>query len=196
MTVTLTGKTIERQEEVLTDTTLALIDLLHRELNLKRLALLEARKKRIADIASGKELNFLEETKSIREDLTWQVAPLATGLQDRRVEITGPTERKMTINALNSGARVWLADQEDSTTPNWQNVVQGQINLKDAINGTIEFTNETGKKYELRKDQPLATIVMRPRGLHLPEKHLLVDGESGICHCRIIDRNTHDISRL
>ena len=177
MTITIKGEAIERQSEVLNDAAMALIELLHNKLNPKRLALLEARKNRIADIASGKELNFLEETKSIREDLTWQVAPLAPGLQDRRVEITGPTERKMTINALNSGAKVWLADQEDSTTPNWQNVVQGQINLKDAIKGTIEFTNESGKRYELRKDQTLATIVMRPRGFHLPEKHLLVDGE-------------------
>ena len=177
MTVTITGQSIERQGEVLTSSALELIELLHRDLNSKRLELLEMRKKRIAEIASGKELHFLESTKSIREDLSWQVAPLAPGLQDRRVEITGPTERKMTINALNSGAKVWLADQEDSTTPNWHNVIQGQINLKDAINGTIEFTNESGKKYELRNDQPLATIVMRPRGLHLPEKHLLVDGE-------------------
>ena len=178
MTVTITGQSIERQGEVLTSSALELIELLHRDLNSKRLELLEMRKKRIAEIASGKELHFLESTKSIREDLSWQVAPLAPGLQDRRVEITGPTERKMTINALNSGAKVWLADQEDSTTPNWHNVIQGQINLKDAINGTIEFTNESGKKYELRNDQPLATIVMRPRGLHLPEKHLLVDGET------------------
>ena len=177
MTVTIKSEAIERQSEVLNDSALALIELLHKKLNPKRLELLDARKKRIAEIASGKELNFLDSTKSIREDVTWQVAPLAPGLQDRRVEITGPTERKMTINALNSGAKVWLADQEDSTTPNWQNVIQGQINLKDAINGTIGFTNEAGKRYELRKDQSLATIVMRPRGLHLPEKHLLVDGE-------------------
>ena len=177
MTVTIKGEAIERQSEVLNDSALALIELLHNKLNPKRLALLEARKVRIAEIAAGKELHFLDSTKSIREDATWQVAPLAPGLQDRRVEITGPTERKMTINALNSGAKVWLADQEDSTTPNWQNVIQGQINLKDAITGKIGFTNEAGKRYELRQDQPLATIVMRPRGLHLPEKHLLVDGE-------------------
>ena len=139
--------------------------------------LLKKRQERILDIANGKELDFLTETKNVREDGSWKVAPLAPGLIDRRVEITGPTERKMTINALNSGAKVWLADQEDSTTPNWENVVQGQINLNDAINGSIEFTNEAGKKYQLRQDAPLATIVMRPRGLHLPEKHILVDGE-------------------
>ncbi len=177
MTIAITGRSVARQSEVLTETAIELIVKLHRELNERRKELLGARKNRIKEIASGKELHFLEETKSIREDLSWKVAPLAPGLLDRRVEITGPTERKMTINALNSGAKVWLADQEDSTTPNWENVIQGQINLKDAINGDIEFVNEAGKKYQLRSDAPLATIVMRPRGLHLPEKHILIDGE-------------------
>jgi malate synthase len=177
MAIQITGGKIDRQDEVFTESALALIEKLHKSLNPERLQLLAARSRRVQEIAAGKELDFLEETRAIREDLTWQVAPLAPGLKDRRVEITGPTERKMTINALNSGARVWLADQEDSTTPNWENVVQGQINLNDAIRGTIEFTNEAGKRYELKKDAPLATIVMRPRGLHLPEKHILVDGE-------------------
>ena len=103
--------------------------------------------------------------------------PAAPGLNDRRVEITGPTERKMTINALNSGAKVWLADLEDSNTPLWENVINGQLNLLDAITRTIDFTNEAGKRYELRPDSELATIVVRPRGFHLPEKHILVDGE-------------------
>lgn len=177
MAIQINGSSIIRQDEVFTESALSLIEKLHKSLNPKRLELLAARNKRVQDIAAGNELDFLQETKAIREDLTWQVAPLAPGLKDRRVEITGPTERKMTINALNSGAKVWLADQEDSTTPNWENVVQGQINLNDAIRGTIEFTNEAGKRYELKKDAPLATIVMRPRGLHLPEKHILVDGE-------------------
>lgn len=177
MSIQIKGAELNRQAEVLNDNALALIEKLHKQLNPERLRLLQARKLRIEEIALGKELTFLEETKSIRDDLSWQVAPLAPGLIDRRVEITGPTERKMTINALNSGAKVWLADQEDSTTPNWENVVQGQINLNDAIRGTIEFTNEAGKKYQLKSDGPLATIVMRPRGLHLPEKHILVDGE-------------------
>lgn len=177
MSVSVIGNQIQRQEEVLTESALSLIEKLHKSLNSERLRLLDERKKRIAEIELGKELGFLEETRAIREDSSWQVAPLAPGLVDRRVEITGPTERKMTINALNSGAKVWLADQEDATTPNWINVVQGQINLNDAIRGTIEFTNESGKKYQLRSDAPLATIVMRPRGLHLPEKHILVDGE-------------------
>lgn len=177
MAVQINGASINRQDEVFTESALTLIEKLHKSLNPKRLELLAARNRRVQEIAAGKELDFLQETRAIREDLTWQVAPLAPGLKDRRVEITGPTERKMTINALNSGAKVWLADQEDSTTPNWENVVQGQINLNDAIRGTIEFTNEAGKRYELKKDAPLATIVMRPRGLHLPEKHILVDGE-------------------
>jgi malate synthase len=177
MTVKITGEHIDRQEEIFTDSALALIEKLHKELNPRRLELLALRKKRTQEIAEGKELDFLPETKAIREDLSWKVAPLAPGLIDRRVEITGPTERKMTINALNSGAKVWLADQEDSTTPIWSNVVNGQLNLNDAIRGTISFTNEAGKQYKLREDQPLAVIVMRPRGLHLPEKHILVDGE-------------------
>lgn len=177
MSILITGKHIDRQEEILTDSALSLIEKLHNALNPRRLELLQRRIDRVAEIANGKELDFLQETKSIREDDSWQVAALAPGLEDRRVEITGPTERKMTINALNSGAKVWLADQEDSTTPIWENVVLGQINLNDAIRGKIEFTNESGKKYELKKDGPLAVIVMRPRGLHLPEKHILVDGE-------------------
>ncbi|MEN9735728.1 MAG: hypothetical protein RL129_438 [Actinomycetota bacterium] len=177
MTIKITGPHIDRQEEIFTDSALSLIEKLHKELNPKRLELLRRRKERIAAIANGEELKFLPETKAVREDSSWKVAPLAPGLEDRRVEITGPTERKMTINALNSGAKVWLADQEDSTTPIWENVVHGQLNLNDAIRGTIEFTNEAGKKYQLKKESPLAVIVMRPRGLHLPEKHILVDGD-------------------
>ena len=177
MSISISGSKIARGDEVLTEEALALIEKLHLQLNSRRLELLNKRSEKVAEIASGKELNFLSETKAIREDSTWQVAPLAPGLIDRRVEITGPTERKMTINALNSGAKVWLADLEDSNTPNWENVVRGQINLKDAITKTIEFTNENGKKYQLRSDVDLATIVVRPRGLHLPEKHVLVNGE-------------------
>jgi malate synthase len=177
VSISIIGPEVDRQVEVFTDSALSLIEKLHKELNPERLRLLNERKKRVERIAEGIELDFLEETRAIREDSTWRVAALAPGLVDRRVEITGPTERKMTINALNSGAKVWLADQEDSTTPNWSNVVSGQINLNDAIRGTIEFTNEAGKLYKLKSEGELATIVMRPRGLHLPEKHILVDGE-------------------
>ena len=128
-------------------------------------------------IADGGSLDFLAETRAVREDDSWRVAEPAPGLVDRRVEITGPTDRKMTINALNSGAKVWLADHEDANTPLWENVVGGQLNLLDAITGNIDFTSPEGKEYQLRDDGELATIVVRPRGWHLPEKHLLVDGE-------------------
>jgi malate synthase len=122
-------------------------------------------------------LDFLEETRHIRQDDSWQVADPAPGLVDRRVEITGPTDRKMTINALNSGAKVWLADHEDANTPLWRNVIGGQLNLLDAVTRRIDFTSPEGKTYALRPDDELATIVVRPRGWHLPEKHVLVDGE-------------------
>ena len=121
-------------------------------------------------------LDFLPETAHIRADDSWRVAPPAPGLVDRRVEITGPTDRKMTINALNSGANVWLADFEDANTPLWANMIEGQLNLKDALDRTIDFTSEEGKSYVLGPDDTLATIVVRPRGWHLDEKHILIDG--------------------
>ncbi|MGI8626788.1 MAG: malate synthase A [Geodermatophilaceae bacterium] len=173
----ITGATGERFEEVLTSDALSLIALLHRELNARRLELLAARVQRQQALADGGTLDFLPETRGVREDNSWQVAPPAPGLVDRRVEITGPTDRKMTINALNSGAKVWLADQEDANSPLWENVVGGPLNLKDAIDATIDFTSAEGKKYALKPAEELATIVVRPRGWHLPEKHLLVDGE-------------------
>ena len=131
----------------------------------------------MAMIAAGGNLGFLPETLCMREDASWKVAKPAPALEDRRVEITGPTDRKMTINALNSGAKVWLADQEDAITPLWGNVINGQVNLLDAITRRIDFVSEVGKKYQLRPDDELATIVMRPRGLHLPEKHVHVDDQ-------------------
>ncbi|MDQ4039275.1 MAG: malate synthase A [Actinomycetota bacterium] len=173
----ITGATAERFEEVLNTHALGLIALLHRELNARRLELLAARSRRQQALAGGGTLDFLPQTRGVREDDSWHVAPPAPGLVDRRVEITGPTDRKMTINALNSGAKVWLADQEDANSPLWENVVGGPLNLKDAIDGTIDFATAEGKKYALKPAQDLATIVVRPRGWHLPEKHLLVDGE-------------------
>jgi malate synthase len=175
--VQVSGPDVPRSDEVLTTEALELVALLHRELGARRRELLAARKERQRRLADGGNLGFLEETRSIREDDSWQVAPPAPGLEDRRVEMTGPTERKMTINALNSGAKVWLADLEDANTPAWENVVNGQINLKDALDRTLSFTNPDGKKYELRPDDELTTIVVRPRGWHLPEKHITVDGE-------------------
>jgi malate synthase len=171
------GARQDRQEEVLTPRALELIALLHRELNPRRLELLRAREDRVRALADGGSLRFLPETAHIREDGSWQVAGPAPGLVDRRVEITGPTDRKMTINALNSGAKVWLADHEDANTPLWENVVSGQLNLMDAIDRKIDFSSPEGKRYELRPDEELPTIVVRPRGWHLPEKHITVDGE-------------------
>lgn len=175
--VKVSGSFIPDSEEILNDKSLELIALLHRELNSRRLELLDLRILRMARVAAGEDFKFLDETKSIREDHTWRVADAPLPLQDRRVEITGPTDRKMTINALNSGAKVWLADQEDANTPLWENVIGGQINLRASITREIDFTNELGKKYSLRPDGELAVIVMRPRGFHLPEKHITVDGE-------------------
>ena len=172
----ITGPMHDRFEEVLSPHALELIARLHRELDGRRQELLAARRTRADDLAAGGTLDFLEETRSIREDDSWRVADPAPGLVDRRVEITGPTDRKMTINALNSGAKVWLADHEDANTPLWENVVGGQLNLRDALRGQLDFTSPEGKAYAL-KDGDLATIVMRPRGWHLPEKHLRVDGE-------------------
>ncbi len=172
--VQVTGEMGERYDSVLTDGALELLAELHRTFDATRLGLLRAREDRYAELAAGGTLDFLEETKEVREG-DWQVAPPAPGLEDRRVEITGPTDRKMTINALNSGAKVWLADFEDASTPTWKNVVEGQLNLRDALDRAIDFTSPEGKSYALGEE--LATIVVRPRGWHLPEKHITVDGE-------------------
>jgi malate synthase len=175
--VQISGSEVARAEEILTPQALELIATLHRELNDRRLELLAAREERVQALAAGGSLDFLAETKGVRDDDSWRVAPPAPGLADRRVEITGPTDRKMTINALNSGAKVWLADHEDANTPLWENVIGGQLNLRDAIDRTIDFTSPEGKTYALRPDSELATIVVRPRGWHLPEKHITVDGQ-------------------
>ncbi|HZK35943.1 MAG TPA: hypothetical protein VFC57_03165, partial [Aeromicrobium sp.] len=134
-----------RYGEILTPQALELIALLHRELNGRRTELLQRREERVKAIAGGGNLDFLPETKDVRDDPDWRVATPAPGLVDRRVEITGPTDRKMTINALNSGAKVWLADHEDANTPLWENVIEGQLNLRDAITRQIDFTNEAGR---------------------------------------------------
>src|SRR4051794_40279137 len=175
--VEITGPEVPRAEEVLTSEALELVAALHRELDDRRQELLRARQDRVRALADGGTLGFLPETAHIRDDDSWRVADQAPGLIDRRVEITGPTDRKMTINALNSGAKVWLADHEDANTPLWENVIGGQLNLKDALDRTIDFTAPEGKSYTLRPDEELPTIVVRPRGWHLPEKHITVDGE-------------------
>jgi malate synthase len=175
--VEVSGPMGPRYEEVLTPRALGLIATLHREFNGRRLELLQARQDRVAALAAGGTLDFLPETAHIRADDSWRVAEPAPGLVDRRVEMTGPTDRKMTINALNSGAKCWLADQEDANSPLWENVVNGPLNLMDSIDRTIDFTSPQGKTYELKPDEELPTIIVRPRGWHLPEKHITVDGE-------------------
>ncbi|MDT9692068.1 malate synthase A [Streptomyces sp. P9(2023)] len=168
---------LPRQEEVLTDAALAFVAELHRRFTPRRDELLARRAERRAEIARTSTLDFLPETAAIRADDSWRVAPAPAALNDRRVEITGPTDRKMTINALNSGAKVWLADFEDASAPTWENVILGQVNLIDAYNRNIDFTDpRSGKSYALKAADELATVVMRPRGWHLEERHLTFEG--------------------
>jgi malate synthase len=174
--IRVTGEHAERQEEILTPDALGFVAALHQAYDARRVELLARRQARREEVSRSSRLDFLADTAAVREG-DWSVAPAPSDLQDRRVEMTGPTDRKMTINALNSGARVWLADMEDASTPHWNNVVGGQVNLRDAIRREISFTAEGGKQYELRTDQRLATIVMRPRGWHFDERHIEVDGE-------------------
>ncbi len=161
-------------DEVLTPDALEFVAELQREFGARRNDLLDAREERRARLAAGEMLDFLPGTREIREG-QWQIAPVPEDMQQRWVEITGPTDRKMTINALNSGADGFMADFEDANAPTWRNMVQGQINLRDAIDGTITYEGSDGRRYELRDDP--ATLLVRPRGWHLPERHLLVDGE-------------------
>ncbi|GAB3712862.1 malate synthase A [Amycolatopsis oliviviridis] len=169
------GPAGDRFDEILTPAALDFVAKLDNAFAGRRRELLDARRLRREELQSGeKPLGFLPETRSVRDDSSWSVAPAAPGLEDRRVEITGPTDRKMTVNALNSGAKVWLADFEDATSPTWHNVIDGQLNLFDAIRRNIDFTTEAGKRYTIG-DEP-ATIVARPRGWHLVEKHIRIDG--------------------
>ncbi|CAM5622013.1 malate synthase [Streptomyces avidinii] len=167
---------LPRQDEVLTEAALAFVAELHRRFAPRRAELLALRGERRAEIARTSTLDFLPDTAQVREG-DWKVAPAPAALNDRRVEITGPTDRKMTINALNSGAKVWLADFEDASAPTWENVVLGQLNLIDAYERRIDFTDSrTGKAYALKPAAELATVVMRPRGWHLQERHLRFEG--------------------
>ncbi|MEH7299226.1 malate synthase A [Neobacillus drentensis] len=161
-------------DEILTPGALNFIEELERKFGRRRVELLQYRTKRQEEIDNGKLPGFLPETKHIRNG-DWTIAPLPKDLQDRRVEITGPTDRKMVINALNSGAKLFMADFEDATSPTWENAVEGQINLRDAVKRTISFENPNGKRYELNKET--AVLIVRPRGLHLEEKHVLLDGK-------------------
>ncbi len=165
----------EKYEQILTPEAVAFVVGLQRAFNARRKELLAARRTRQEQLDAGERPDFLKETKHIRES-EWTVAPLPKDLLDRRVEITGPVDRKMIINALNSGAKVFMADFEDSTTPTWDNVMDGQINLRDAVRRTITFEDEkTGKSYRLI-EKP-AVLFVRARGWHLDERHILVDGE-------------------
>jgi malate synthase len=169
--ITVTGTTEGRYAEILTPEAIAFVVALDREFGARRVQLLDRRRRRRT--ARTGELDFLPSTLAVREG-SWTVAAPAPDLLDRRVEITGPPERKMTVNALNSGAKVWMADFEDATSPTWENVVLGQLNLRDALDGKLDFTTPEGKEY--RVNGWLPTIMVRPRGWHLPESHLRIGG--------------------
>lgn len=161
--------------EILNPEALSLLLMLHRRFRGRRDGLLKKRRGRQKALDGGMRPDFLPETEAIRES-DWKVAPVPEDLLDRRVEITGPVDRKMIINALNSPARAFMADFEDSCSPTWENIILGQVNLRDAVDRTISFTNtDTGKQYKL--NERIATLIVRPRGWHLVEKHCLIDGE-------------------
>src|ERR1043166_2105920 len=168
------GPVSDAQTEILSPDALAFFASLHREFNPRRLELLRQRKLRQEALDRGEMPRFLTETNSVRED-GWRVSPVPKDLQDRRVEITGPVDRKMVINALNSGADCFMADFEDSNAPTWGNTVEGKINVMDAVRRTVDFVDPaSGKEYRLADET--ATLIVRPRGLHLTERHIHVDG--------------------
>lgn len=171
--VEILGKVTPQFAEILTPQALAFVAKLARKFEARRRELMGLRARRQTEFDAGKLPDFLAETRSIRES-DWTVAPVPHDLQNRRVEITGPTDRKMVINALNCGANVFMADFEDSNTPTWENMIEGQINLRDAIRRTITFTTPEGKRYAL--NDRIATLLVRPRGWHLTERHVLIDG--------------------
>ncbi len=161
--------------EILTPQALAFIEKLAREFQPTREKLLAKRVELQKQIDAGWLPDFPEATKKIREDKSWRVASIPADLQDRRTEITGPVDRKMVINALNSGAKVFMADFEDATSPTWKNLIEGHANLRDAVRRTISFASPEGKQYKL--NESTATLLVRPRGWHLPEKHVQLDGK-------------------
>jgi malate synthase len=170
------GPTEGRAQEILTPEALAFLGDLHRRFDARRRELLAVRQARQARFDAGERPDFLAETRAVREG-DWKVAPIPADLQDRRVEITGPVDRKMIINALNSGAKVFMADFEDATSPTWRNIIDGQVNLKDRWAGALDFTDAaSGKVYALKANP--AVLIVRPRGWHLPERHIRVDGET------------------
>jgi malate synthase len=170
----ITGEITPEFAEILTPEAISFVANLARAFAERRESLLQMRVRRQAEIDAGKMPDFLPETENIRNS-DWTISPEPADLQDRRVEITGPVERKMIINALNSGAKVFMADFEDAFAPTWEGTIQGQINVRDAINRTIEYLSPEGKSYKL--NETIATLLVRPRGWHLVEKHFLVDGK-------------------
>lgn len=168
--ITIDGPLRDRYADIITPEALQFLTELHDRFAGPRHDILAARMKVRYNLGNGRNLQFLSETEGIRSEPTWRVAGAGPGLENRRVEITGPTDPKMAINALNSGANVWLADLEDATSPTWGNIIGGQLTLFDAVRGQLEFTGEDGRKYEVGDSTP--TIVVRPRGWHLVEKHL------------------------
>ncbi|KAI9223478.1 malate synthase A [Blastocladiella britannica] len=175
----------EAARSILSPAALHFVATLHRTFNPTRTQLLLARQLRQQRLDAGELPDFLPATKPIRDNSEWKGAVPAPGLVDRRVEITGPVDRKMVINALNAGAQTFMADFEDSTAPTWENLVVGQANLRDAVARTIAYTGPNGKEYKLRSDGKLATLLVRPRGWHMDEKHLLIDGAP--CSASIFD---------
>ncbi len=173
--VILKARSLPEYASILTSDALAFVAGLHRNFDGERKRLLALREARAKRFSKGEVPDFLTETRSIR-DGSWLVAPIPADLQDRRVEITGPTDRKMVINALNSGAKVFMTDFEDSNSPTWDNMIRGQMNLRDRWSGSMEHRDpDTGKKYALGKNP--AVLMVRPRGWHLPESHVTVDGQ-------------------
>lgn len=172
--IQITGPIEGRAVEILTPEALAFVADLHRRFDSRRRELLAARVARQARFDAGELPDFLPETAEVRA-ADWTVAPIPTDLQDRRVEITGPVDRKMIINDLNCGAKVFMADFEDATSPTWANVIEGQVNLKDRWAGQLAHVDpKSGKSYALGPNP--AVLVIRPRGWHLPERHMEVDG--------------------
>src|SRR5436853_3827677 len=187
------GPKIERSEEVLTPLALQLLASLHRRFNARRLELLSARARRQALLDDGSLPQFLADTAAVRAG-DWRISPVPADLADRRVEITGPVDRNMVINALNAPVRAFMADFEDSCSPTWENVIRGQVNLNDAVRRTISYEDPaTGRVYRLAEHT--ATLIVRPRGWHLPEKHLRINGESvsgALCDFALFLANNHE----
>lgn len=172
--IEITAPIPSKYAEILTYEALNFVSVLHRRFESRRRELLRLREERQQAINAGELPDFLTSTTAIRNDPSWRVVSPPENLKKRWVEITGPTDRKMLINALNSGANVFMADFEDANSPTWSNMIEGQINLRDAIDRTISFTNPDGKQYRLKDE--IAVLMVRPRGWHMVEKHCLIDG--------------------